>query len=1394
MNMIRKPLENNASILLMSQGNELFKRAFTILETINQDAGASSVCYTAYHKDSGRGVLKEFYPYQLVDILNRDSNNQLIPSTEDASAYIQFIESEKKYIAPYNTLLKLKQSDENQDLATFIPEVEIYHGCDDKGRSIGTTYIWTPQPKLITFDKICSDIHEYPTVNSDRKLFVALTAIESLTKCICTLHKAGLIHRDIKPSNFGFIQRGDETLTQSISLFDIDTICSVFDEPNEIVGTDGYMESESGYEQPTNQTDIYAIGATLFYAIIITKLTKKNHYKYKNLYYKDLEKLVDSSILIQSSGANERLRQLIENILKKSLCDRRERYSCCEDMLVDLKEALYYALPFETNEYHDGKKWVLEDIEKYSNANMDRNAQLNIQYHLYQYPLHTCLNKNESSLNVLVVGFKNFGQKFLDTCLSAGQMLDKQLNVTVIANKFEKLSYLSKRPELSKFFNIDRSLSNFDNIDVYGNIKFDLESIKKSDDENILNIIFEYFDSFQPHYIFISLGDDQLNFSVAKEAADLFEKKCLISFVKENNTEIIEDSSGLYPVYVNKKIEKNNSYDEIERMAFNAHLIWNDDLNLDYKKAKRDFKKSYNHDSCVSNVLSIKSKLYSLGINLDENGFDKSAKLFQELISNSKNKDIKDKLIWLEHKRWVTEKICLGWTRITNLKRCIDGTTKDERNKKHICIVRSKPGQLLNTEKYIKNNHDKWNHLSHAELEKFDELDRLSVELHNVYAEKAKDVLNENLLDGHLIKSIKTFIENDKNSMIAFQEWFTCLKAICNKDIKKAKVYKKIENNFLKSTINLSNRKSIQQQVKAFDDVFYSVLASMTYHDWKNEDVKLIENIPFILTYSENICMCIPFATGANDQMFSNVASATVVSPKRILYFYFAKSDEDVNNFQKTVEYIINYMRKKQLKSFVDFLIFYTNTEESKLNDIKSVKQFDNSRIKQVKCIRINNFHEITTHLNSYINNRFKDEKVIIIEKNDKNTLSVGLQGADFYDDFANYKFDVVKMAFENTNGCDMLQYINMRPCITVSDMTAFKLSSSFSSNGPEFFDDYQELWNRYNNNTSAWKSLCDDLSKYSEGPMEDGSPGRDEIVSFSKQKNKSPEEKKYIYLVPFMCKKTVSKILEVLKKYNILESRSCIDWYTTDSCKVTIIDQRNYRKKYDLLFSDIYSLMLSDDIDVYFNDVKHSVIVKFNDLMVDGVRISPKYQREKKELIKYFAQKGYILNVYPCDGGFSFTYATKRIKDLLTTAGRILEIYTYHKSKETGAFDDIESSYAINWEETNITNEFDCIMTKDFRSLFVECKARSKISSEFYDKLLNLTNQFGINATGVLIADTRERDFYDTTPFNIEQRKRGNMMNIITVWKRNEIDDIGNTLLKIINGEYISKEEKSNV
>lgn len=104
-----------------------------------------------------------------------------------------------------------------------------------------------------------------------------------------------------------------------------------------------------------------------------------------------------------------------------------------------------------------------------------------------------------------------------------------------------------------------------------------------------------------------------------------------------------------------------------------------------------------------------------------------------------------------------------------------------------------------------------------------------------------------------------------------------------------------------------------------------------------------------------------------------------------------------------------------------------------------------------------------------------------------------------------------------------------------------------------------------------------------------------------------------------------------------------------------------------------------------------------------------------------------------------------------------------------------------------NLRNEFDCVMIKGFRTLFVECKAQYRLDAGMYHKIRDLSQKFGINFTPVIVADTNEPDTGEIAVTNNEMRERGLESNpkVITVWRRNEIENIGEILMNIMNGTY---------
>lgn len=1330
----RQYLKNKITLYGESDGKK-FERTFTISKVIS--TGADGICYEASHDKSSKGVLKEFYPLRLPGF-ERTEDGHLVYSTEYGGSYRKFLRTKEDFIEPYEMLLELKRNDDNDDLATFIPAFELYYGPGNEEHEEGTVYVWTPDRELITFSKICDEIHKHPDVRPEYKLFIALKSIETLTKCICSLHAAGIIHRDIKPSNFGFRRRGNEMLTQSISMFDVDSLCSVMSKNREERGTIGYCEMSFGREAANNQTDIYSIGATLFTAIIITKETISSGYKYNQNFFDNIGDMVRESELIKASERNSdyRLRNILSTILRKCLCERAKRYERCEDLLEDIEKALFYTLPPEISKSNRmGEKWVLSQAEKKLDANKEKNSSLVMLYHLFEHPLYRCVGEEEDTLNIVVNGLGLYGQKFLDLCLQMGQIPSLDLNVIVIVeNDTERELYLEERPELKDFFDIEVPSRNifYRCPESYGRIEFITVERRRFDDV-------EYFEILQKlvkklcrnkhlHYIFTDLNDDKLNFKCASAYADILNdagRNGHISYASEEN----EDAKGrkarkknVYPVYINSEVKKTELYPQIERMAFNVHLVWEKNLNLDFSDIRKDFRRPYNHYSCVSYVVSLKHKMFSIGVDMDQLSYEEAAQLFSSIKDRADATMIRNGLIWSEHRRWVAEKLCNGWGRLTDPDRIEAGVTKDERTKKHICIVRSRPDQPLDDESWMKNSKEKWDTASEKEISSLDDLDRLSVNLHRIYTAKAKDVRRRGLNTVTSLAEIRFLVgtasvQQDTGIRSVFAEWYECIRSIWSGDQSKVRMYKSLRNAFVSSVEKLDEKTSmvIMNEVKEFDEFFHPVLASKQFTDWKKNDTALIDNIPFILTYTDKTTLVIPFTAGKTaDELFRNVAAATIVNPEKILYLYTVRKEHDLDLLEKIYPRVARYLQGKNMKASEEFIVIHDRWTVSERQVSEVIKRAGGELRKSVQDDMTDD-QEWISQLRKYLKDAGRNKSSFMLERNDT-PLSDVLAENRFYDEFAWYSMEPGCNVIKTQSGCDALCYINKSPFITVSDMMILAGTEPDGIERPEFEEEHEELWQRYCRNPSLWNRFCAELNQITD---------ENDILAVFDADSAGTKKKarEYRYILPGFCIHGAMKVVAGLKACKLIEKDSAVTGYASDSCEVTIYDRYSQKETYDRLFSNIYALISADAVRVIKGE---QIKVICDSLTVRGKDKALK----RRTLVRYFKDKGFLMDNPEKDG--ILVFGSFQIKRLLTDPQRIIGLQIYHEARSLGIFDDV-----VCKRPAKSGDPYLCIVTRGMRSYYISYCNNEEDSSALISDLKKETKKNGIDARVMLLTGT---------------------------------------------------------
>ena len=968
-----------------------------------------------------------------------------------------------------------------------------------------------------------------------------------------------------------------------------------------------------------------------------------------------------------------------------------------------------------------------------------------IQNLLYCYPLYNYISKD--NVNILVFGYSDITEKFIDFAFEMAQVDGYKLHITVASEDTDAMSkYLEARPAFQKFFSVDDKFVDDDygtlsfiTID-FGNIKDDISGILLNDESN------------KYAYLFIGSDNDYLNLDIANV-------NFVINCVTGNNG--TED--GINYVRRDNSIENHKDYKRLKSMAFNCHLVWNLSKLLDMRKLQRQFLSNYYYVACLSYVISLKYKLASIGIDfLDPDAPKKFDRLINSKIPVDK-KTIED-MVANEHKRWNVNMICRGFKTAESMDNYISGK-ETKANGYHPCLVRGTGAQALNTDEWKKKNHEKWDNYSDKDLQSLDELDRVSVLLHKEYTTHAEKTKCENIILQSDIDIIYKLLEDNTKAKNAFDKYYICLQEISAGSSAKTALYDHYYSALTKEINNLpvNQAKIVRKRINALTASFSPILESEKYIDYKQYDVDLIKKIPFILTYKSNLHIGIPIdlmniKPPVNTAAFRIVESALLINPSKISYICEFERN-DLNNLIKILEYAVKSMDSHHLRSVINICLLTNHPLHEQDTDMITAIS---NRIHSVTIIKNEGeFVEYSKkkHLQIFEFNRTRSSS--IIERYE-------------YCCKSSYKYNRNNNKFVTTN-CDEIRYISFAPFLKISDIFEFK-SSIDDYSFPDMQKDYKYFWGLYKdkpNSEIIWKVLCSLLD-------EQDKANRLDI------KNIGENNTKKTYLIEKVCIDSIKKLCKQARSAN--ESISCkIELYSNNSYNVTINAPLGFHKVITDLLCEVYKLYDSNSINIrvdkgetflYYDSLNTGIISaslikktldKFHILFSDI-----------KLLLNKIRDSGYIRNLSINEtNGISFSYSTHQVKDVMVKAGRILELFVYYKMLETGLFDDVANSVEIRWGNNDVENEIDIIATRGYKVLIIECKAKTKLSQDFYNKLSRLDSDYGLNSVPVIVADTLEKDQYLKN--NAKMMEIGNRVGIHTVFERNDISNIGNILGSII-------------
>ncbi len=581
--------------------------------------------------------------------------------------------------------------------------------------------------------------------------------------------------------------------------------------------------------------------------------------------------------------------------------------------------------------------------------------------------------------------------------------------------------------------------------------------------------------------------------------------------------------------------------------------------------------------------------------------------------------------------------------------------------------------------------------------------------------------------------------------------------------------------------------------------MMFPILESRKYVDYKEPDLTHVKNIPFILTYTTSLSLCIPFAIESkgeknNRVLFSNVISALSLNPSHITYMI--DTDDFIDNperFKKALDFAMLTMDSRKMQTKIS-LVFLRNKQISlSYDDLITVKQFS-PRIGNIELIEYANDEELDRRLHEFFETNRRSRRCFsAIEKNATGTSKL-LRGFGCCKKYPTYAVNPIEekntVRFLTENGCEYFNYIRFDDQLLISEL--FAAQKIIGGTKPPELPDYEIFWRLYrtqdpndthSKNEKVWKSLCGVLGSYTES--------HDRLGKIEISKNDDIEARPHSFLIPSLC---YTGAREILKKIAALHPRCLgesptLKYCTSDTCEVSVICTQDTFRALGDIFSNPYYLSEPDKLRVEkrFENGGIWAVVYFDNLMVTDLSVRelreafPGREERPMQILLTLHKAGKLVALRHDEktDTLSFCYASSRIKEVMTCEGKILELYVYYKALEENYFDDIVCSYTIS-DEDHVSNEFDLILTKGFRTVIVECKACPTLEQAFYHKLAGLNRQYGVNSTAVLVADTLEKPWWDTEA-NDMQRTRGRQFNVYTIYKHEDIMDIGKKLREIM-------------
>ena len=1203
------------------------------------------------------------------------------------------------------------------------------------------------------------------------------------------LHSQEILYMDLKPENillsgnrnvklFDFDSSIDKKNLKDVHIEDIRYAADI---PELIAPEIRPAELSGEFEQNKGlilqeRVDIYAFGAIMLSYFLHRYPTRADCEREE--FRDELKEAFNSRFRGElTEGEQELLSNIIWRCIQKTI-GIRKRYNQTEELVADLNE-----LKRSMNAPDTKRQKVYNKV----------GGRLQAAYVMDAYPLSGYRKKKSDKswiLDALIIGDEPIGEDFFSNILACSQMLDTTLRIRLAVTSARKKmeEYISRWPLLIK------------STDIYLNDEYiePTSFLKETDTacKQIVKIPFaeicfydwEYpndpgslYTKMEDHedISWIVMCDSQIdkNLEMSEQLANVIDnnEKVFIAYLDERGdgfdlreSEKQYTNIKLFPFGDNDKYSLNEKEFEtgIKKQARLLHKYYMKEWNerADKKAVWRDFSSdAYNINSSLCSVLSIPYKLESIFIKTT--GEAAAAEYKRDFLEETKPlaKKIMNRLIYLEHRRWMCFMLTEGYDKPSEqeLEQYAFQKGNNQRNKKdklHSCICDCGVDNGIQLAYF---SHEFWgnpNFKDYARAKGFalDDLDIMSVKLHQLCDRRIRQMQEEGVFRIAFSKLEKGLKEEAYSPME--EELLSSLKIILKKMLDNESnansLWEKICSEFKETIIKKEKSSKVHSEniinvFRELADLMRIVTERNKYHDYKSSDRTILEVLPLLLIADQPIRRIFK---PIGEETWQNLASSIIIEPEQ-LYLY--TDDESLADETE----IRNFLEKER---GIDIKI----VQIKKMAELKNI----NMTSKSVKSVLdITGLPPEKSYQLAQLDN-LSNLPVIIFQDGKIKSIK-GESEADYY-----------KV---------------IRRHITVNETFRLHHAKVYSENDQNYMlnlvENYENIWSAYiQMNSFRYRVLVETLNQI-------------ERNHYWKLDRKNYTENVYTFekrgVVGNILRDTgIDKLLDDLGREGWIEAEIIVpgsDIVGTVNVKTNYQDIKIYLERmfcaverepymHKFVYLKTRRQPLSGKLLPEENIFIYDDTLLINELL-EGKVVDTEHKEERKDILKTALNclkdqkgrngEGMIIDSYGDDSHtliedisddalhfrMRFLYHNRATKECLLKEENILVAYVYHSIWRNTLVDDVKLNVEFTWDaETSedylkkcaLTNEIDLVCTRNMQTFFVSCK-QSMPRQEYLWEIKYYADYFGIDGKAILITSNEGTSQKQNNSKLIEERSK---------------------------------------